>query len=457
MKTIFITITRGMVARNILRAGVLDILAQNKDLRIVILIPRIKEKNIPDYFLKEFEKENVKIELVENKKMGKIERGFNHFISKLVFTKSTRLYLRFHIKEERRIGRLGFFLYCLVYSPLSKLKFLKKFIRFIDYLIFSGNAYTPYFEKYQPDLLLSTCIMSQLDITFLKEAKKRKIKTISMPRSWDNLDKFFFRVEPDLFLAQNERMKKAAQKVQTIDEDKIKVVGFPQFDLYANETTIISKNDYCQRKNFNPDLPILFLGSEGAWSKGDDKIFEQIIIARENKELPDCNILIRPHFSECDKHNYRELFKNYKNVYIDEDYRKLDFFNDRWDPSKEDMKDFANSLFHCNLMVTFASTLALDAVCFDKPIIGIEYGVKFIDGQDRTDLMYQTCHYEWVLETRAVSLVNNRDKLIDKINQYLKNPRHKEKERLEMKEKLCFKVDGKSSERIAEIVLSMIK
>ena len=72
MKTIFITITRGMVARNILRAGVLDLLAQNKELEIVILIPKIKGKNIPDYFFKEFARENVKIELVENKKMGKI-------------------------------------------------------------------------------------------------------------------------------------------------------------------------------------------------------------------------------------------------------------------------------------------------------------------------------------------------------------------------------------------------
>jgi len=456
MKTIFITITRGMVARNILRAGVLDLLAQNKELEIVILIPKIKGKNIPDYFFKEFARENVKIELVENKKMGKIERGFNYFISKLIFTKSTRLYMRFHIKEERRIGQLGYFLYCLIYWPLSKLKFLKKIIRFFDYSFFPGIIYAPYFEKYQPDLLFSTCIMSQLDIAFLKQAKKRGVKTISMPRSWDNLDKFFFRVEPDLFLTQNERMKKTAQKVQAINENKVKVVGFPQFDLYADNFAIIPKADYCQRKNFDQNLPILFLGSEGAWSKGDDKIFESIIMAREKGNLPQCNILIRPHYSECDKHSYRELFKDYKNVYIDEDYRKSDFFNDRWDPSKNDMKDFASSLFYCSLMITFASTLALDAVCFDKPVIGVRYGVKFINGQDRTDLMYETCHYEWVLETKAVSLVDDGEKLIAKINQYLQNPQYKAKERKELKEKLCYKVDGKSSERITETILSII-
>jgi len=88
MKTIFITITRGMVARNILRGGVLDILSQDKNLRIIILIPKIKGQEAPDYFLNEFARENVKIELLENKKMGKIERGFNYFISKLVFTKA---------------------------------------------------------------------------------------------------------------------------------------------------------------------------------------------------------------------------------------------------------------------------------------------------------------------------------------------------------------------------------
>ena len=433
----------------------MDILSQDKNLRIIILIPKIKGQEAPDYFLNEFARENVKIELLENKKMGKIERGFNYFISKLVFTKSTKLYLRFHVKEKRRIGELGYFFYWLFYAPLSKIKFLKKIIRWLDYLFFPGDMYAPYFEKYKPDLFFSTCIMSQFDIALLKEAKKRRIKTISMPRSWDNLDKLFFRIEPDLFLVQNEKMKIEAQKYQAIDGRKIKVVGFPQFDLYADKGIFLPKQDYCRRKNFNPDLPIIFIGSEGTWSKGDEKIFEQIIIAREEKKLPQCNILIRPHYSEAARQNYKPLEK-YQNVYIDDKFRKSQFFNDKWDPSREDMRDFANSLFYCDLMVTFASTLALDAACFDKPIIGIKYGVKFINGKDRTDLMYETIHYSWVLETEAVSLAENNEELIAKINQYLKNPQYKQKERQELFNQLCFKVDGKSSERIAGAILSII-
>ena len=54
-KTIFLAINRGVLARNILRAGVLDELLKYKDLKIVIIV----NTKIHDYFKKEFLHPNI--------------------------------------------------------------------------------------------------------------------------------------------------------------------------------------------------------------------------------------------------------------------------------------------------------------------------------------------------------------------------------------------------------------
>ena len=199
-------------------------------------------------------------------------------------------------------------------------------------MFFYNSQYAKYFDKYKPDLVFSTSIINHFDTDILKEAKRRNIKTVALPRSWDNLAKVLFRVEPDLFLVQNEVMKRHAEKYQAIPSRKIKVVGFPQFDMYHDKSIILSKEDYYRLKNFDPKLPILFLGSEGIWSKCDENIFEQIITDRDKGLISKCNILIRPHFSGATSHNFQR-FADYDNVYIDDKFRKSDFFSKErsWD------------------------------------------------------------------------------------------------------------------------------
>ncbi|MCK4554710.1 CDP-glycerol glycerophosphotransferase family protein [Candidatus Parcubacteria bacterium] len=455
MKTIFITVSRGLIARNILRAKVVDKILEKGNFKVILLIPNVRGIEPPNYLFKEFESDRVKIEIVKNKSLSVWEKIFNRLFFKIVFSKSTKLYLQFHINEQKRLNKFSYFLHWLFFAPLSRLNFLKKICRKIDLIFLTTNEYAEYFNKYNPDLVFSTSIINHFDAEILKEAQRRGIKTISMPRSWDNLDKFLFRAEPDLLLVQNEAMKIEAKKYQAINPKKIKIVGFPQFDMYNDKSVILSKEKYCRTKNFNPDLPVIFIGSEGHWSKGDEGIFKKIIEARNNKLIPNCNILIRPHFGTVRQHKYA-MFSGEKNVFIDDKFRKSDFFGDNWDPSIEDMIDFTNSLFHCNMMITFASTLALDTACFDKPIIAIKYGVKIINGEDKTHTMYDTGHYGWVLKTNAVSLVNNKKELIEKIKYYFKNPEYKHEERQELVKRLCFKVDGKSSQRIADAIISMI-
>jgi len=453
MKTIFLPISKGLLARNILRTGVLKQLAQNN--KVIIFLPKIRKIDPPAYIFNEFEGKNVKIEIVENKNLNILEKFVNKFwFNSLVLSKSTEIVSRHNHDKKRRQSYFYWSVKWIIFKPLSCSDSLKRLSRYLYTYFISKNIYAAYFEKYQPDIVFSPSFISHYDIDFLSEAKRRKIKTVGMSKGWDNMDKYLIRVEPDLILAQNEMLAKAAVDYQGFKKEKIKITGFAQFDIYTEKNIYLDKKSYCARKAFNPELPLLFLGSEGMWSLGDQDVFARIIALRDADRIPNCNILIRPHFSTVKRNLYQKL-NGYKNIFIDDKFRTSDFFGDNWDPSCEDMQDFANSLYHCDMMVTFASTLALDAACFDKPVIVLAYGGKLNVNGDDAKVIYEQDHYQWVVETGALSMVNNDEELAEAINNYLRHPEFKFFERQQLVKKLCYQVDGRACERITKYILKL--
>ena len=98
-KVIFITITRGLIARNILRSSFFQKLRSNDNVMLVILIPSHPDIETPQYLYKEIGNKNVKIEIVPNKKIKRFERLYNNFMIKAAFTKSTIIALKYHVKN----------------------------------------------------------------------------------------------------------------------------------------------------------------------------------------------------------------------------------------------------------------------------------------------------------------------------------------------------------------------
>jgi len=461
MKTVFITIGRGLLARNILRNDFFDLLKNNNDIRTVLLFSDTGKATPPEYIEKEFSGDNVIVEFPPNNVIRGFRRIFLELARNLVFSPTTKLYAKHGTSKVPKKNKLTNILLFIIYTPLSKINFLKKIVRWIEIYIFRDSEYGKYFDKYKPDLVFSTALLSGFDLAFLKNARRRGIKTISMPKSWDNLDKILFRFESDFFVIQNEHMLDDSVRYQGFNKDKIKVIGFPQFDIYKKDYAIESRKDYCVRHGFDFDLPIIFIGSEGLWSKGDEGIYEKIIKFREEGKIPSCNIIIRPHFSLLYNGQY-DHFKKYKNIFIDNTYRLSNFYIDNWDPTRDDMKDFTNTLRHCSLSVNFASTLSLDAVCFDKPIVNIAFGIRFEKNKqdedvDVTPIIYETGFYREVIKTNATTLVYNYEELAEAIKKLISNSKINGKGREELRNKLCYKIDGQAGQRLYDLFVKILE
>jgi len=452
MKTIFITFTRGLLVRNILRNKFFESLKNTKNIKIVLLFSQYSSID-GEYLKREFAAPNVDVVFVPNVRESTGKKIFMSMARNLVFSPTTKLYAKYGTSKIARKSRLTNMFLHVIYTPLSKSNFLKKIVRLVEVYIFRDSKYGRYFDTYNPDLVFSTALLSNFDLAFLKHARRRRIPALSMPKSWDNLDKILFRLEPDAFYVQNEHMKKDALEYQGFQQSKIKPVGFLQFDIYRDPAAEESREDYCQRHSFDPKLPIIFLGSEGLWSDRDHIIFEEIVKARDSGILPKMNILIRPHFSEKYDGRY-DYLKNFELVFIDNTFRITEFFADHWDPTFEQMKDFTNTLRHCNVSVNFASTLSLDAVCFDKPVINIAYGIRYQDGKDVTPIMYETGFYKEVILTGATTMVYSPKELFSVIEQYLAHPEIKKSGRDKLRNRLCYNLDGQSGTRLYKELIS---
>ena len=131
---------------------------------------------------------------------------------------------------------------------------------------------------------------------------------------------------------------------------------------------------------------------------------------------------------------------------------------DHWNPGLEEIKYFTNLVHHCDVLVTTASTLSLDLVSYNKPIINLAYGGLFDKhtGEDITRTLYYTDHSQWVVNTGAVEMVGNLDELLAAIEKYFKHPEYKQKERDILLELLCYRVDGRCSERIVDVITDQI-
>ena len=466
-KTIFITITRSFITRNILRCGTLDLL-KKQGYKVIVFFP---VQAIPEYLKRELSDSQVKFVAVKAN-LNRVHRLFAKInFSYLIFTKATKkraLYFnenanpRFFSKKFLISTKAVPFLRYFYLKIASRSKILKLLYRFIELKFFSqiDAEVQRCFNEYQPDIVFSTSVVSVLDIIFMKEAKRRGVPTVSMPKSWDNLPLGYISFMPDYFIVPNEPSKQLAIKLQDIPRDRVSVVGIPQFDWYFRKNIIKSRVEHLNNKGLDPALPLIFFGSEGVWAAHDYRVAEQIYKWIENNELvKPCQLLVRSHFTNSDQNIFKNL-ENKQKVAVDK-YRITNFLVDKWDPNEEEMIDFINTLYHCDIMINAASTLTLDAVCFDKPIINIGFGCVYEGGnQNGRDItakaLYNSDHFDWVLETGATKKVNSSQELKKQINQYLLNPSLEARERGVLRNKLCYRLDGQSSERLVSLINKII-
>ncbi len=450
------TMSRGATVRNIMQTDVCRILKESGH-RLVIMTPAYKDER----FLSEFGAENVFFENLIEPEWGFWDKLLVGCHKALVYNGSTKLRDLYGIpggKGERKGSYAKYVLKRAVFWPLSKIQFLKDFVKWLDKLLIKDKYYKDIFDKYKPDVVFSTSVIEDGDVYVLKQAQARGIKIIGMPKSWDNLSKLSARVKTDKLIVWGRFNFDEGLKYQNYKAENIIICGIPQFDFYKRADYEMGREEFCAGYGIDPEKKIILFCSEGKYTPYDGEVADMIAgFINENKLKAGCVLLIRPHFLFLGDENKFKGLEGRDNIFIDKQYRHSTVFRDNWDYSKDQIKKFANMMRHADIVITSISSISLDASAFDKPIINIKFdGYHKPAFKDSLAHIYIYEHYKKVLESGGVWVAENQEELLDSLNAYLDNAAVRSEGRKRLRDYFCYKIDGHSGERVARAVLDYL-
>lgn len=452
-KTIVITMSRGGTARNILQTACFAELKKSGH-RIVIVTPAWNDPQ----FIATFGGPNVFFEPLLEIPWRLRDRYLVGLHSALVYNQLTAFKDKYGIFDpDNEASLVKYYLRRFLVRPFTYIRSLHRAARVLDRLIAPARDYHRLFSEYQPDLVFSTSVIEDQDIELMKTAEEYGVPIIGMVKTWDNLSKMSMRVAPKKLLVWGAYSRDEAVKYSAFPEEDITICGVPQFDFYHDEAWKLTREDFCRLVGLDPHKKIIVFGSEGKVTPNDQDIAEMIANGIEQGVIKNAQLFVRPHFMYAgDEDRFKKLAEK-PFVVVDSGYVPSNKFRDRWDYSRTQIVRFSNMIRHADLMVTSTSTLSIDASSVDCPVINY-----YFDGFEEKEFKYSIKrwytleHYQHVLSTNAVSLVENQEQLITTINILLDDPSIKREERKRLTEYFGMSADNQSGKRIADEVLRII-
>jgi hypothetical protein len=435
--------------------GLLNILKKQKDNRIVLLVV----DSAAGVVKRDFGGANIIVEPIKVKwKRSMLQRAgifFNTYLNltPLAWLEAT-MGVRIDEKALRKKKKYPLFLKKFIANTFGKSKWIRiKLAPRIDNFIFSERPYKDLFDKYKPSVVFVPDIFGPQGLNILREAKRQGVKSVGMTASWDHFPKRFEARKPDTLFVWNEVLKKEAMELQDYEEKNIFVVGVPQYDLFVQKEYLLSREEFFKNINLYPDKKLVSFFSSSKRAPDDGDIVDMILKwIKEKKFFCEAQMYIRPYPGVSSDHEKFDKFEGDNLVYIDWIEKKR-LFSDgahAWYPSLDGMIFFMNVLYHSDVIISTYSSVSVEASAFLKPAININFdGYKQRPFEQSIKRSKYKSHFMHVFETNGVRQVESQQELFDSIEKFFKNPDANKENLVKLRDKMCWRIDGKASERIA--------
>jgi hypothetical protein len=338
----------------------------------------------------------------------------------------------------------------------------------LQFLSFSKSEITQSYLKIlkedQPTHLFFTHQRPPFLAPFLYAAQALKIPTSTFIFSWDNLaSKGRMLGSFDYFLVWSHLMQsELLHFYPTIIKEKMKVVGTPQFEPYVMPKYKTTADVFYAKFGLDPSLKTICYSCADVSIGANDPIVIMAIAKaiRNNAITTKVQLLVRTSPAEDDSRfkAIREEFPEIKwNVptWILTRQNHAEIWSQRI-PSEEDVKDLRAMLENVDLNINMCSTMSLDFMLFDKPVINTVFGNPN-NGLYNDQRFLNFDHYKKVVDSQSVTIAKNETELINQINQALTEPKERKLERKEMIDLQVSKPLEGTSRRIATTLSDLDK
>ncbi|MBI4114847.1 MAG: CDP-glycerol glycerophosphotransferase family protein [Candidatus Niyogibacteria bacterium] len=446
MKTIFITSFHPFISRNILATDVLNALSESGNVRVIVFILNYKK----DYFEENFSLPRVSIEnvIMPWPSMNRWTLLWKRVAKFAHHTASARIERKL---KWRREGKFFYWLGMSLLEPILRLYPARALLRFLDFHTAYAGRWDAYFQKYKPDLVFVADILNERDVELVQESKRNRVPVYGMVRSWDNLTLHgIVRALPDHLITATSRLRDDAVRFHDFKENNITVVGIPHYDKYFRGPKI-SREAFLNKIGFDPNKKMIMhaiIGDQYIPNNDTDPYVLQVLSKRHEQ------VYIR--FAPTIPIAKLEGKAPYPNMYWDKPGVKFkdDVESDK-EISPEDDDNLMHAIYYSDVVSCGPSSIALDGVFFDKPVVIAGFHPRKRGYYDYTH-RWDYNHYAHPIEIGAVRLAKTKEEYLSAIDEYMKNPEHDRQARKEFREACCGIMDGNSGKRLAQFLFDTI-
>lgn len=443
-KTIIITSFHPHVSRNILASDAFRLLTEHPDLRIVLVVPRYKTA----YFTQRFGGPRVSVEGNDLYQASRTRRGL--FFKKLgVFlfdSVSARNRKRYDYYLNRKFLRLAA---AMTLGTLGHVFVFRRLVRFLDFHLSPYGFFDDILARVGPDAVFSTDVQNENDVSLMQDACRRGIPVIAMVRSWDNLTLRILRIFPDRLIVGSQVLADELARFHRYPLRRIAVTGNPHYDRYRTGPSM-SRDELLGRFGLDPTKKfILYAPISDALIRVNDA--DQHIM--EILGTLDANILVR---FPPEKGVRLEAFIKPANMAYDRPGQGFSAseVGDR-EIRPEDDEMLMNELWHTDVIVTGPTSIALDGMYVDKPVIVADFYPTrryFFE----TVWRYTDDHIKKIIATAGVRYVRSKEAMLAAITEYLGNPAKDREGRVAARALWFSHADGQAGARLARELLAFV-
>jgi len=434
--------------------GLLDRLqASDANLHILLLSPMAHDAA----FVREFERPRVRIVDLPGHTPSGLEARLLAIVQASYLSRGQTESVRIRLAEARANGIIRWLGVKGVIGRVLVEPFTRNGSRYAlaDRLV-SHPPMDRLFDEHRPVLVVAAnpgLVFSEVPL--LRTARRRGVPSMAIDPSWDNFTNKLIPVrQVDRLIVWNEIMKSQAVDLHGYDPRSISVAGAPQFDPHFRTRT--PREEFFRRIGADPARKLIALTTTPrSLYRHHDDVLRVLVAAIERGELGAAQILVRLHpRDEVDA--YRE-FAGLPHVIIEKPFRDTVKVADGLaiDVMPEHQRHLGDTLCHADVVVNVASTISIEACIFDTPVVNICF-----DGPAEEPYVtsarryYSFTHYVNITRRDAVRVAGSPAEMVEWVGRYLQDPSIDRAGRRQVVADQCQFTDGRSSERVVELVLN---
>ncbi len=279
------------------------------------------------------------------------------------------------------------------------------------------NDFEDVLKKNNIDMIINTHQRAIIAIPVVRAAKNNNITTYGVIYSWDNLPKARLSVRTEHYLVWSDYMKKEMEMFYPeIKKENIHITGTPQFEFYEKKEMLWDKDVFFKKFDLDIHKKIICFSGDDVRTSPNDPIYledlaEEIIKLKEENQP---QILFRRCPVDLSDRYDSVLGKYSKIIKVATPVWRMDISekND-WTliyPTYDDVELLVNTVYHTDVVINVASTMAHDFAVFEKPCIYINYNQKS-DRKTKIETIYNFQHFRSMQHLKPVFWLNSKEEI----------------------------------------------